>query len=53
MPLAFIMLFVLPHSSPIESLFHILSCDIWVLTQNQDEDIRSPHSTQVDLFWTL
>ena len=50
MPLPIITLLDLTHHSPFESLSHALSCDTWVLTQNQDQNTRKPHSILADLF---
>ena len=52
-PLSSLTLFTHTQGSLVESLFLILSHDVWVLTQNQDQDTRRPHSTLVDLLWTL
>ena len=52
-PLAPLTLIAHTHSLPVNSLFLMLSCDMWVLAQNQDQDTRSPYWTLVDLFWTL
>ena len=41
MPPASITLLDLTHILPFDSLSYILLCDAWVITQNQDQDIRS------------